>query len=213
MLGSLHWPDDAEAVKAATDWLLARRGRPLTLVPRGEPDRWGRSRIDATVDGEAADLAGGIIGAGLAFADAGEGDALCRPALLAVEESARRAGLGPPRLPVADAEDGPALRAAEGRFAVVQGTVRHVGERSARTYLDFVRRGEDGLSVTVSKRTWRRMLEHGLSADRLRGRLVRVRGVVEIRRGPVLDLVAPESIEVLDAPAAGQTNGERAPRR
>lgn len=219
LLGSLGWPDETEAARAAADRLLARRGRPLTVVARGEPDRWGRARIDGTAEdaGASVDLAGSLIGAGLGLVDAGEGDALCRPALLAVEETARNAGLGLWRRPLLDAGDGAALRAAAGRFAVVQGVVRHVGERPARTYLDFAARGEDGLTVSVSKRTWRRMREHGLSAERLRGRVVRVRGVVEIRRGAMLDVASPDLIEVPEeTPPAASGAGpdrERAPRR
>ncbi len=226
VLGSMRWPDDSDLAEAAADRLRARRGRPLTVVARGEADRWGRQRIDAVAeDGEdenaarkdqAADVAGDLIAAGLGLVDAGEGDVLCRPGLFAVEETARRAGLGLWRRPPIEATDGAGLRAAAGRFAVVQGTIRHVGERPTRTYLDFAARGEEGLTVTVSKRTWRRMREHGLSADRLRNARVRVRGIVEIRRGPTLDVAAPETIEVLESPTAvagTNTDGERALRR
>ena len=214
VLGSLRWPDDPEVAKAAADRLTARRGVPLTVVARGEADRWGRVRIDAVAEDDGVDLAGDLVGAGLSLVDAGEGDALCRPGLLAVEETARRAGLGLWRRPPIEAGDGAALRAAAGRFAVVQGTIRHVGERPSRSYLDFARRGEDGLTVTVSKRTWRRMREHGLSADRLKDAQVRVRGVVEIRRGPTLEVAVPETIEMLEAPTAvAGMDGERALRR
>ncbi|MCJ2110313.1 pentapeptide repeat-containing protein [Methylobacterium sp. E-025] len=217
VLGSVRWPDDPEIAKAATERLLALRGRPLTVVARGEADRWGRLRIDALSEADGpVDLAGDLVGAGLAQVDAGEGDALCRPGLLAVEEAARTAGLGLWHQPSLEASDGPGPRAAAGRFVVVQGTISHVGERPSRTYLDFAARGEDGLTVTVSKRTWRRMREHGLSADRLKNARVRVRGVVEIRRGPTLDIAVPETIEVLEAPTAiagASTDGERALRR
>ena len=214
VLGSLRWPDDPEVAKAAASRLMARRGGPLTVVARGEADRWGRLRVDAVAEDDGVDLAGDLVGAGLGLVDAGEGDALCRPGLLAVEETARRAGLGLWRRRPIEAGDGAALRAAAGRFAVVQGTIRHVGERPSRSYLDFAGPGEDGLTVTVSKRTWRRMREHGLSADRLRNARVRVRGVVEIRRGPSLELAVPETIEVLEAPTAvAGVDGERALRR
>ena len=101
--------------------------------------------------------------------------------------------------------DGAALRARMGRFVVTQGRVLWVGERARRTYLDFARKGEDGLTVTVSKRTWRHLQERGLSAASLRGREVRVRGRLEAWRGPTLDVASADMIEVLD--------GERAPRR
>ncbi|AYO86179.1 thermonuclease family protein [Methylobacterium brachiatum] len=199
VLESLHWPDTPEIAEAARAWLDTRRGDSLVVVPRGQPDRWGRERADIQVADTDIDLAGGLIAAGLAFADAGERDSLCRPALRAVEASARDRRLGLWRDPVPQASDGPALRAREGRFAVVEGRIRHVGERSARTYLDFVARGEDGLTVTVSKRTWRMMLARGLSAPSLEGRRVRVRGILEVWRGPTLEANA-DAVEILGEP-------------
>ena len=107
VLGSVRWPDDPEIAKAATERLLALRGRPLTVVARGEADRWGRLRIDALSEADGpVDLAGDLVGAGLAQVDAGEGDALCRPGLLAVEEAARTAGLGLWHQPSLEASDG-----------------------------------------------------------------------------------------------------------
>ncbi|WP_027174478.1 DNA-binding protein [Methylobacterium sp. 10] len=196
VLDGIRWPaeDDGEA----RAWMLNHRDRALTLVPRGEIDRWGRVHVDAAVSGEAIDLAGGLIEAGLAYADAGERDTLCRPALLTLESGARSATRGLWQAGVRDGRDGAALREATGHFIVAQGRVVNVGERPARTYLDFARRGEDGLTVTVSKRTWRRLRERGLSAATLRGRIVRVRGIVEAWRGPTLDIASADMIEVLD---------------
>lgn len=205
VLAGVHWPEQAAASGAAADWLLMYRGRRLTVTGRGDPDRWDRIQIDAALDGEATDLAGGLIAAGLAAVDTGEGDTLCRPALLALERAARddRRGIWSATPP--DVRDGAALRAGAGRFMVAEGRLLGVGERPGRTYLDFVARGRDGLTVTVSKRTWRRLQDRGLSAATLKGRLVRVRGVVEVGRGPILDIASADMIEVLDE--------ERAPRR
>ena len=214
VLDSLRWPDGDDA--AALAWLSALRGSRLVVVPRGTPDRWGRERVDAMVEGTDTDLAGGLIGAGLAMADANEADSLCRPALRAVEAAARADGRGLWRAPPPAADDGPSLRALEGRFTIVEGVVRHVGERGARTYLDFVVRGADGLTVTVTKRTWRTMAARGLSAGTLEGRRVRVRGVVELWRGPVIEAAA-EAIELLEgapeAPAGAPDRAERGLRR
>ena len=226
LLDSIRWPEDDAAAQAARSWLEARRGRPLSLTPKGEPDRWGRRRVEARdlSDDASPDLAGGLVAAGLALVDPGEGDTLCRPALLALEQEPRDAGAGIWGAAPVSATDGEALRARAGRFAVVTGRIRHVGERTARTYLDFVRKGEDGLTATVSKRTWRRLAERGLTAAALDGRVVRLRGLVEIRRGPMLDVVAAETLELLPAPqeapaperqmaTGGDERGERAPRR
>lgn len=194
VLDSLHWPEeDADARARLVPWV----GRALSVVPRGLPDRWGRERIDAEA-GDGTDLAGDLVEAGLASVDPGEADDLCRPALRLVEETARRRRLGLWRDDPTAAEDGTALRRLAGRYAVVEGRIRHVGERNARTYLDFAPRGADGLTVTVTKRTWRRMAGRGLTAGSLHDRRVRVRGVIEIRRGPVIAAATPEALEVLD---------------
>ncbi|WP_411903040.1 DNA-binding protein [Methylorubrum thiocyanatum] len=206
VLSGLHWPDAPEIDAAARSWLLAFRGMPLVLTERGPEDRWGRRRADGIAgEAEPVDLAGGLVAAGLGYAGAGEADALCRPALRALEAAPRAAGHGLWAGGPLAATDEPALSARAGRFVVVEGRILHVGERSARTYLDFARRGEQGLTVTVQKRTWRSLSEHGLSAATLKGRLVRIRGTVEIGRGPLIDLAGVEGIEVVE--------GERALRR
>lgn len=205
VLDGVRWPSEAQEAESAAAVLLGQRGRRLTLVARGETDRWGRAHVDAAVAGEAVDLAGSLIEAGLVQVDVGERDALCRPALLRIEAGARAAGRGLWQPGIRHARDGAGLAAQVGRFVVAEGHVLGVGERRSRTYLDFVRRGEDGLTVTVSKRTWRHLQERGLSAATLKGRFVRVRGVIETWRGPTLDIASADMIEVLD--------GEQAPRR
>lgn len=214
VLASLRWPDAPEAAAAARAWLDGLRGAGVALVPRGPPDRWGRERADIQVAAAAVDLAGGLIAAGLAYADADEADSLCRPALRLVEAQARRDRLGLWRKPVPTATDGPALRALAGRFTAVEGRIRHVGERGARTYLDFAARGADALTVTVSKRTWRMMAARGLSAASLEGRSVRVRGILEVWRGPVIEAAA-DAVEVLGEPERPEAvpEGERGLRR
>ncbi|MCJ2035912.1 DNA-binding protein [Methylobacterium sp. J-068] len=226
VLDGIHWPEPGPEAEAAEARLLRHRGRRLTLVARGETDRWGRAHVDASADAgvlpggrsedaEVADLAAGLVEAGLAQVDAGERDSLCRPALLAVEAGARRAGRGIWNATGPGVRDGAALRARMGRFVVAEGAVLWVGERARRTYLDFARKGENGLTVTVSKRTWRQLQERGLSAANLRGRQVRVRGRLEAWRGPTLDVASADMIEILPAegPAAEVLDGERAQRR
>lgn len=199
-LDGLRWPDDPAAAEAARTWLAGLAGRALATREAPEPDRWGRITLDAaTQEDEPVDLAGGLVAAGLAAVDAGESDSLCRPGLLALEESARRAGRGIwASAPPVPTEEVARLAALAGRFAVVEGRVRNVGERARRTYLNFAPFGAEGVTVTVSKRTWRIMLERGFSGVALRGRRVRARGIVELWRGPTLDVGAAEMIEMLD---------------
>ena len=42
------------------------------------------------------------------------------------------------------------------------------------------------------------MAERGLDAGRLKGRVVRARGILEDRQGPALTVQGPEVIEVVD---------------
>ncbi len=210
-LDGVRWPDDPAAAEAARAWLSRLVGRALSTREAPEADRWGRITLDAVTqdavgDDLPVDLAGGLVAMGLVPVDAGEGDSLCRPGLLAIEETARRAGrglwAGAPPVP---AEEGARLAGLAGRFVVVEGRIRNVGERARRTYLNFAPFGTEGATVTVSKRTWRTMLERGFSVAALRGRRVRARGIVELWRGPTLDVGAAEMIEMLDE--------EQAPRR
>ncbi|ACL60739.1 hypothetical protein [Methylobacterium nodulans] len=206
-LDGVRWPEDPALAAAARAWLAGLTGRRLATREEPAPDRWERVILDAaTTEGEPVDLAGGLLTAGLALVDAGESDRLCRPALLSVEAAARRErrGLWASESPL-PAEDAAGLAARAGRFVVAEGRVRSVGERRSRTYLNFAPFGEEGLTVTVSKRTWRILLERGLTAAALRGRRVRARGFVELWRGPTLDVGAAETIEMLDE--------ERAQRR
>ncbi|MEH3147745.1 MAG: DNA-binding protein [Methylobacterium frigidaeris] len=200
-LDGLRRPEDPALAAAATAWLLDLRGRPLATREVAAPDRWGRVSLDAATrdDDAPVDLAGGLVAAGLAQVDAGEADTLCRPGLLAVEATARREGKGVwAAAAVIPADDAARLVAAAGRFVLIEGRVRSVGERERRTYLNFAPFGEDGLSVTMQKRTWRILVGRGLTAAALRGRRVRARGTVELWRGPTLDLGAAEMIELLD---------------
>jgi hypothetical protein len=74
-----------------------------------------------------------------------------------------------------------------------------VGERRERTYLNFGRDWSKDFSVTIPRRIWRVLKERGIDATTLQGREVRVRGIIEVRRGPTLELTVPETLELADA--------------
>jgi hypothetical protein len=42
------------------------------------------------------------------------------------------------------------------------------------------------------------MRDGGLTAESIKGRRIRARGVVEERQGPALEITAPDLIEILD---------------
>lgn len=193
-------PERGETGRRLRSWLDTLGGLAVTVRRAGPPDRW--NRVPAALDlaegrGATLDIAEFLVAEGWAAVDAGERDRLCRPALLAAEAQARarRIGLwGPAGFPVA-AGDPEALKALDGRFAVVEGRIRSVGERRDRTYLNFGRDFSRDFAATVPRRLWAAMKRDGISPEALRGRLVRVRGVVEIRRAPTLEITAAEMLE------------------
>ena len=80
-----------------------------------------------------------------------------------------------------------------------RGGILSVGERSRRTYLNFGADWKQDFSVTIPKRSWATMTKGAVSAASLRGRTVRVRGIVETWTGPVMEIVVGDMLEVLDA--------------
>lgn len=183
---------------AARAMLAALNGSAVRIVERRPPDRWGR--IAADVEGPEGDVALALLGRGLAVADPGDRDGACRPDLASREAAARARGLGLWREDggVLDAEDIAALLARTGRFTIVTGRVRGVGERRFVTYLNFGADWSQDFTVTIRKRTWTKLVAAGLDPADLRGRRIRVRGLIQNRGGPAVTIDAAEAIEILD---------------
>jgi endonuclease YncB( thermonuclease family) len=193
-------PDRMPAGMAA--W-LAGLGGAAVRVATSAADRWDvrRGRL-AVGEGSvgAVDLTELLVAEGLALVDAGEQDRLCRPDLLSLEAKARAAGLGlwsAPNPSIFAAADTAALAGRLGQFTIVEGRVFSVGERPARAYLNFGRFGSGGFTLTLPKRAWAELRRRGLSAEGLRGRRVRMRGAIEMWRAPVMEIVAPDMLEML----------------
>ena len=122
----------------------------------------------------------------------------CMTALLAREEKARAGRRGQWRDQVVLAAGEPdAIRAKAGDFAVVEGIIVSVRERERVTYLNFGSRWTRDFTVTIWKKNRAKMAAAGLRAAELEGRHVRVRGMVEAGRGPLIDVLTPEQIEVI----------------
>ena len=164
-------------------------------------DRWGRYRAKVVTAKTGNDLAEELLRNGLALVDAGESSQLCNPSLLAVEQTARTAKIGiwsdKESRPIA-AENVMELLRHVGRFTLVEGRVRTVGERGNRTYLNFGKDWKTDFTVTISKQIWTDMKRNGIDTDRLKGSMIRVRGVIREWQGPSLDIAAWETLEVID---------------
>jgi endonuclease YncB( thermonuclease family) len=167
------------------------------LGPRS--DRYGRVVALATPAGAAEPLQITLLAQGLARVSGRVGDAGCAVAFRDAEEAARDLGFGlwsdPPYLPQrADRPD--EILAREGRFSLVEGIVLSVHENRGTIYVNFGRRWSRDFTATVAKRNERRFAAACMQLKNLTGQRVRVRGTVEQRGGPLIELASPEQIEL-----------------
>lgn len=206
-LSGIRLASDPGARGRALDRLRKSAGLDAQTAAFGTSvDRWGRTPAIVVLnrEGGATDLARDLVASGLALADVGEADQLCRSDLLGLERDARDLGLGlwgADADRVVTAEDLERLKQRIGGFAVVEGRIRSVGERSRRTYLNFGRDWANDFTVTIPQPAWDTMRHRGMTADGLRGRRIRVRGVVEEWRGPAITLGSADLLEVLEGEA------------
>jgi hypothetical protein len=195
-------PLDDDQFREPLAFLRSLAGRRVAVAALGGVDRWGRDAGDVALLDEPSpiDVAELLVGEGFALVDAGGRNMLCRPELLVMERRARARRIGlwarDDYQPVA-ASDLTRLKKRIGRFALVEGRVRSVGERRERTYLNFGRDWKEDLTITIPKRIWAIMRERGLSAASLRGRRVRARGVVEEWQGVAVEITAADMLEVI----------------
>ncbi len=201
-LAGIRLPDEPRSRDKSLAWLRQYIGHPVWTTERSERDRWGRSPVRLTVGdrGTCLDLAHGLVQGGLALVDPGP-QGIFSPDLQALETAARKGGLGLwaedryKALPVGQVDR---LRERIGRFVLIQGRVRSVGERRARTYLNFGSDWTNDFTLIIPRKTWIAMGERGLTAATLKGRQIRARGILEDWQGPALTVTVPEMIEALD---------------
>lgn len=197
-LASIEVPESDAANKAALDKLIG--GRDVLLKKIGDDkDRYGRLLAYAFVAGDARSAQQILLAAGHARVAARVGDPQCAEELLRTERAARAAGLGlwsdtanAPRR----AQDIAALSAMRGRFALVEGRVVSVRDSGGTIYLNFGRRWSEDFTATVLRRNEKLFGAAGLDLKMLSGRNVRVRGFIEERGGPWIEVSRPEQIEI-----------------
>jgi endonuclease YncB( thermonuclease family) len=122
----------------------------------------------------------------------------CRRFLQAAEREARasRSGLwGAAYSAVKQAADPADILAEQGRFALVQGKVASVRESAGVVYINFGQRWSNQFTATLLKRNEGAFAAGSPKA--LAGHTVEVRGWIEERGGPVVEVTRPEQIEII----------------
>lgn len=201
-LTAIRLPDKGPFRDAAAAWLRGRIGVGVLVQGAGALDRWGRRsvRLRLASPAEPLDFSRELIEAGLALADPGAVDTQCPDDFLDRETLARQRSLGlwadAGYKPIA-ADQADRLKDRIGTFVIVEGRVRSVGERAQWTYLNFGGRWAEDFTVIIPKKSWKRMTDRGIDAAALKGRHVRVRGILEAWQGASLTVEIPEMIERL----------------
>jgi micrococcal nuclease len=197
-------PDFAQEARAALLGWLNGKSIALARLRDGE-DRWGR--IVAYAFGPNA-AGAPVTPVAAALLDAGWGRArpqadarACLSALLRAETAARAQRLGvwaDPAYAVLVAGDPASFAQRAGDWVVVEGRVQSVNETAARVYLNFgARRGID-FTATVGRQNRRLFERAGMALKAFSGKTIRVRGLLETRGGPHIDIDLPEALERAD---------------
>ncbi len=194
---------EPETAAEARAFLASRlAGREVGLAAfAAKPDRWGRILADLSLAepvGGAASVASLLLSQGFARVRPEFETRGCVGERLAAERKARQSGLGlwsDPDYSVLEAADVEGLAEWDGRFVLVEGVVRRVGVGRSRLYLDFG--GRDGFTVLVARKSQSAFQSAGVPLSALAGEKIRVRGVLDDRFGPRLEITEPLMVERL----------------
>jgi micrococcal nuclease len=191
------WPPEREAI-AELARLVLGRSIELAFVGR-RTDRYGRLLAHAFVrsDTERIWVQAHMLRAGHARAYSVPGSAGCMDELLAHERIAREARKGlwdHAAYQIRPAERTRELLRWRSSFQIVEGRVLRVASVRGQVFLNF---GEDWRDdFTASMR--RRLQSSNLDFNALEGRRVRVRGWIERRAGPAIDIHHHSQIEIIE---------------
>ena len=192
--------EPADKGKAAAMLSAVLVGRDVTLRGKDDtPDRYGRQPAFAFIAGTEAPVQSELLRRGLALVSAEVANKDCASALTAAEAEARQGknGIWAEPSAIKNAESPGDILAGIGRFTVVEGKVLSVRQAGATTYVNFGRNWTRDFAVTISRRIVPAFEAAGLAPKSLENRRIRVRGWVEARSGPRIELLRVGQIEVL----------------
>ena len=201
------WPPEQRAEDALRA-LVVGRGVELAFAGR-RLDRYGRQLAHLFLErgGERVWVQGEMLSSGNARAYGIAGSFTCMRELLAHEWSAREARTGiwaegayEPR----QAWQTRALMRLRNSYQIVTGRVVAVEAKKTRTYLNFGKNWRTDFTAGVDAKVLRAHPQLAQQLKALEGRRVEVRGWIEYRGGPYIDVEDPAQIEAVE---------ERPPRR
>jgi micrococcal nuclease len=194
------WPK-AEEAKAALEAMVLNKS--VRLGYGGEEvDRYERALAHVFVEGPDGEIWAQqqMVALGLARVYSFPDNRQCLDQLYAAEGRARMAGLGiwsDPYYSVRAAERPADLLERSGHYELVEGRVLLADQSGGRLYLNFGRFWKEDFTAVIAAPALRLFAEAGIDPLALEGALVRIRGWVDSRDGPRIEVTHPEQIEVL----------------
>lgn len=195
------WPK-AEAARARLEAIVL--GKAVEIRHGGaERDRYGRVLGQMFVaDGTEFWVQRQMVADGLARVYSFPDNRACLAELLAAESRARTMKLGiwaDPYYTVRRADQPAAIVERAGRYELVEGRVLLAEKSGGRVFLNFGRYWKEDFTAVIDGKALRLFTDAGFDPLVLEEALVRVRGWVDDRDGPRIEITHPEQIEVLAA--------------
>jgi len=190
----------AERVRALTT-LLA--GRDVRLHGNDDtPDRYGRQTAYAWRLPDETLVQRELLAQGEALVSPDVSDRECAASLLAAEAAAREGKIGIWADPAAikNTESPGGILTGIGRYTLVEGKILSVRQVGAITYLNFGRNWTRDFAVTIPRRALANLAAAGLVPKLLENKRIRVRGFVEARTGPRIEVLQAGQIELVGEP-------------
>jgi len=189
-----EWPLAREAKEELEKLVLNQH---VTLSYGGaRMDRHGRTLAHLHTD-DGAWAQGEMLSRGLArvytFAD----NRAAAPDLLALEAGAREAKRGIWALNYYRVQDADGKIGPPDTYQLVEGTVVEVADVRGKYFLNFGQDYKKDFTASISARDAKSFASAGMDPKSLKGKRVRLRGWIDERNGPAMDLTHPEQIELL----------------
>lgn len=196
------WPLGPEAKTALEVMLL---NKPVQLGFGGERvDRYERQLAHVFVDTQGGPTWAqhAMVAMGLARVYSFPDNRQCLDLLFAAEGRARLSGLGiwaDPYYSVRAADAPGELLARAGHYELVEGRILRADHNGGRVYLNFGRFWKEDFTAVIEAPALKLFKAAGVDPLVLEGAFVRIRGWVDDRDGPRIEVTHPEQIEVLAA--------------
>ncbi len=186
--------DGAFQVRQALSGMVAGKHATLAIPPPRE-DRHGRLRAQVFVNGEWVQET--LLREGLARVELLPSHPQCAKEMYAAESAARAAKRGLWASVEYAVRSPDELAHTRGTFQIVEGLVVSAAVKSGRAYLNFSDDWKHDFTATISPEDMKTFRKAKVDPRDYAGKTIRVRGIIDWYRGPEIELMGPESVEVV----------------